>query len=155
LEQLQVHLEVSLLSATTGPLTAQTNSGITVSLDETRDDYIVKILGKNPAVISNTPNLYVERIYPHFIREADSLGVIDNINPELIYTNEASYTQFEDGYTNAVTPWIVSRVIGGDVKNLFKVQTISDGNASNVEVKISIANIDINNYYIRYYRKKI
>lgn len=135
-----------MLSGTTGPLTAQTNSGFTISLDETREDYITKVLGKNPEVIDGAPQLYVERIYPHFIREADSLKDITGINSTLAYTNESSYTDFANGYTNAETPWVVSRVIGGDVKNLFKVQTISDGNASNVEIKISIANIDILNY---------
>lgn len=135
-----------MLSATTGPLTAQTNSGFTISLDETREDYIVKILGKNPEVIGGAPNLYVERIYPHFTRQADSMEDIQGINPELVYTNENSYTDFANSYTNAVTPWVVSRVIGGDVKNLFRVQTISDGDAANAEIKISIANIDIINY---------
>jgi len=133
------------LSAATGPLTAQTN-GITVSLDETREDYIVKILGKNPEVIDGALNLYVERIYPHFIRQAASLEEIKGINPKIVYTNEVSYTDFANSYTNAVTPWVVSRVIGGDVKNLFRVQTISDGDSANAEIKISIANIDINNY---------
>jgi hypothetical protein len=135
-----------ILSATTGPLTAQTNSGFTVSLDETREDYITKILGKNPEIVDGAPQLYVERIYPHFAREADARGEIQSLNPTLAYTDETSYTDFANGYTNAETPWVVSRVIGGDVKNLFKVQTISDGDASNVEIKISIANIDILNY---------
>lgn len=135
-----------ILSATTGPLTAQTNSGFTVSLDETREDYIVKILSKNPKVIEGAPQLYVERIYPHFAREASARLEITGLNPSLAYTSEASYTDFQNGYTNAVTPWVVSRVIGGDVKNLFRFQTISDGDASNNEVKISISNIDINNY---------
>lgn len=135
-----------ILSGTTGPLTAQTNSGYTVSLDETRDDYITKILGRNPEVIDGAPNLYVERIYPHFVREADARQDIEGINSSLAYTQEAAYTDFADGYTNAITPWIVSRVIGGEVRNLFRVQTISDGDAANVELKISIANIDINNY---------
>lgn len=135
-----------MLSGATGPLTAQTNSGFTVSLDETREDYIVKILGKSPEVIDGTPNIYVERIYPHFVREANAKHEIKNINPTLVYTDETAYTDFANSYTNAVTPWVVSRVIGGDVKDLFRVQTISDGDASNVEIKISIANIDINNY---------
>lgn len=134
------------LSGVTGPLTAQTNSGFTVSLDETREDYIVKILGKSPEVIDGSSNLYVEKIYPHFIRQASSLGDILAINPSLVYTSEASYTDYSNSYTNAITPWVVSRVIGGNVKNLFRVQTISDGDASNAEIKISIANIDINNY---------
>ena len=135
-----------ILSGVTGPLTAQTNSGFTISLDETREDYITKILGQNPEIIDGAPQLYVESIYPHFVREASARGDIQSLNPTLAYTNETSYTDYANGYTNAITPWVVSRVIGGDVKNLFRVQTIADGDASNREVKISIANIDINNY---------
>ena len=135
-----------ILSASTGPLTAATNSGYTVSLDETRDDYIVKILGKSPEVTSGNPHFYVERIYPHFIREASARQEITGINPDIVYSTEAAYEDFEDSYTNAITPWIVSRVIGANVRRLFKVQTISDGDASSNEIKISIANIDIVNY---------
>jgi len=135
-----------ILSATTGPLTAQTNSGFTISLDETRDDYIVKILGKNPKIIEGTPDLYVERIYPHFIREASARGDINGINSTLAYTEETEYTDFNNSFTNSITPWVVSRVIGGEAKNLFRFQTISDGDSSNVEIKLSIANIDINNH---------
>lgn len=135
-----------VLSAATGPLSLITNSGYTVSLDETRDDYIVKILGKSPEVTSGNPDFYVERIYPHFIREAAARQEITGINPQIVYSTEAAYEDFEDSYTNAITPWIVSRVIGANVRRLFRVQTISDGDASSNEVKISIANIDIVNY---------
>lgn len=135
-----------MLSATTGPLTAQTNSGLTVSLDETKDSYIVKILGKSPKVVSGNVNLYVERIYPHFIREAFNRGDITGLHLQPVYSTEAAYTDFQDSYTNAVTPWVVSRVVGGQVKDLFRFQTISDGDASNTEVKISIANLDLVNY---------
>jgi hypothetical protein len=135
-----------VLSASTGPLSLITNSGYTVSLDETRDDYIVKILGKSPEVTSGNPDFYVERIYPHFVREAVARQEISGINPQIVYSTEAAYEDFEDSYTNAITPWIVSRVIGANVRRLFRVQTISDGDASSNEIKISIANIDIVNY---------
>jgi hypothetical protein len=135
-----------VLSASTGPLSLITNSGYTVSLDETRDDYIVKILGKSPEVTSGNPDFYVERIYPHFVREAVARQEITGINSQIVYSTEAAYEDFEDSYTNAITPWIVSRVIGANVRRLFRVQTISDGDSSSNEVKISIANIDIVNY---------
>lgn len=135
-----------ILSGTTGPLTAETNSGFTVSLDETKDSYITKILGKSPKVIAGLPNLYVERIYPHFIREAVNRGAILNIYSATVFSQEAAYTDFEDTYTNAITPWVVGRVVGGQVRELFRVQTISDGDNSSREIKISIANIDIVNY---------
>lgn len=130
------------ISGSTGPLTAETNSSITVSLDETKSDYIAKLLGKNPEVVSGSHNFYVESIYPHFIREAKSRGDIWGINPTIIYDGGTAWTDYSSNYTNAVTPWIVSEVIGNDVHNLFKVHTKSDGDSSNREVKISIANLD-------------
>ena len=132
------------LSGSTGPLTAQTN-GITVSLDETKNDYIAKLLGKSPEVATGAYDFYVESIYPHFIREAKSRGAIFGIHSELIYNGSSSWTDYGADYTHAVTPWIVSEVIGGDVHNLFKVHTISDGDSSNREIKVSIANLDTTN----------
>lgn len=135
-----------VVSASTGPLTAVTNSGYTVSLDETKDSYIVKILGKSQKVISGLPNVYVEKIYPHFLREAVNRGDITNLHLVPIFTEEASYIDYNNGYTNAMTPYVVSRVVGGQVKDLFRFQTIADGDSSNEEIKISIANIDLVNY---------
>lgn len=135
-----------MLSATTGPMTATTNSGYTVSLDETRSDYIANAFGRDPLIQTDAPNLYVEKIYPHFIREAASRGDIKNLHYKLVYANDAAHTDFGDDFTNSITPWIVSRVMGGEVKNLFKIHTISDGDSSAREIKISFENIDINNY---------
>ncbi len=137
-----------VLSATTGPLTAYTNSAITVSLNETRADFISNSLTKNPTVVNGTPDFYVESVYSHFVREAAARGDIWGINTRLVYTNDAAYTAYNSEYTNAITPWIVSRVAGGTVKNLFKVHTVSDGDSSNQEVKISIASLDaVNNTF--------
>ena len=133
------------ISASTGPLTAVTNSGYTVSLDETSDHYIVKLLGKSPLVVPNQPLLYVERIYSHFIREASVRGDITNIKVVPVFSTEAAYEDFNNGYTNAVTPWVVSRVVGGQVVPLFRFQTIADGDTANSDIKVSIANIDIVN----------
>lgn len=130
------------ISASTGPLTAFTNSGVTVSLDESRSDYIVKALGKNPLKQTGDYGIYVESIYPHYIREAASRGEVSNIFSGFTWLNDASYTNYAAQYTNSVTPWIVGKVVGSSIRNLFKVETISDGNASAKEVKISIANID-------------
>ena len=95
---------------------------------------------------SGLPNFYVEKIYPHFLREAVNRGAVLNIYSATVYSQEAAYTDYEDSYTNAVTPWVVSRVVGGSVRDLFRVQTISDGDGANREIKISIMNIDIVNY---------
>ena len=56
------------------------------------------------------------------------------------------YWDYISTYRCAVTPWIVSEVKAAstetiDVKKLFKVYTISDGNAANYQVKISFQRI--------------
>jgi hypothetical protein len=76
-------------SATSNALSTFTISGISsslsanpivVSLDETQASYITKIIGKNP-MRQNSANefgIYVEAIYPHFLRQNVSLSKITN-----------------------------------------------------------------------------
>ena len=128
-----------MISASTGSLAAYTE-GVLVSLDETREDYILNVIGNDPT--EGSYDIYVESIYPHFIREADARGDITTIYPNTVFTNETAFTDYTEEYTNPSTPWIVSRVVGSDVKNLFKFDSISDGNSANEEIKISISNID-------------
>ena len=130
------------LSATTGPLTAFTNSGLTVSLDESSNDYIVKALGKNPKRTTGDYGIYVDAIYPHMLREAVNRGEISLIYGTLAYQEGSYITNYSTGYTNSVTPWIVGKVAGNATRNLFKIETISDGNSSAKELKFSFANID-------------
>jgi len=130
------------ISGTTGPLTAQTQSGLTVSLDETRDDYIVKVLGKNPKKFNNDFGIYVESIYPHFTREALKRGQILAIQPTITYSTNAIYTDYNTEFKTPETPYIVSKVAGGIVRDLFKFTSISDGDSANQEIKITIGNID-------------
>lgn len=59
------------------------------------------------------------------------------------------YMSFKSAFRYAQTPWIVSNILSDGTKNLtmrklFRVLTISDGNAANYQVKISIE--DINPY---------
>lgn len=137
-----------VISGTTGTITGFTGSAVTVSLDESRSDYIAKAIGKNPIKLSGDYGFYVESIFPHYIREAIGRGDIININTGFTYTNNAAYTNFAATYKNSVTPWVVGKAIGSATRNLFKIETISDGNASAKEVKISFANIDeVNNTF--------
>jgi hypothetical protein len=129
-----------ILSASTGSYFSAFT--LNVSLDETKESYIVNVVGKDPKKTEGDYGIYVESIYPHFLREAFAKGEITGITSELVYTTDDAYTDYNEQYTNPETPWIVSNVVGGQVRNLFKFQSISDGNAANREIKISIANID-------------
>lgn len=52
---------------------------------------------------------------------------------------------YKESFRSAVTPWVVSELKGDmnniDLKKLFRFYTITDGNAANTQIKISIANI--------------
>lgn len=52
---------------------------------------------------------------------------------------------YKERFRSAITPWFVSQVLGNgdtyDIKRLFRFTTISDGNAANKQVKISIEKI--------------
>lgn len=128
-----------LLSGTTGDFSANT---LSVSLDESRDDYIVNVIGRNPKKIEGDYGIYVDCIYPHFLRQAVQEGSITGISDTMTFSNNARYTDFNGPYTNPSSPWVVSNLVGGQVRQLFKCQSISDGNAANREIKISVTNID-------------
>lgn len=136
--------DFNLSSTTVHPFSAYT-SGLNVSLDETKENYIVKVFGQNPKYFDGDLGLYVEEIYPHFIREAVQREQLTGATT-MVFKDTAEYTNYTSDYTHSITPWIVSRVVGGDVNRLFRFHTISDGDSSAQEIKISIANLDIVNY---------
>lgn len=59
------------------------------------------------------------------------------------------FNNYKEAYRYASTPWIVSEMKGSaenvELTKLFRFHTISDGSASNTEVKVSLANIDTEN----------
>ena len=128
-----------VLSGTTGAFSANT---LSVSLDESRDDYIVNVIGRNPKKIEGDYGIYVDTIFPNFLRQAVNEGSVTGLTNGITFSNDTRYTDFAGPYTNPVTPWVVSNLVGGQVRQLFKCQSVSDGNAANREIKISITNID-------------
>lgn len=137
------------------------NTGYTynVSLDPSSNNYVYKVLSNKPD--TGTTPVYIEALY-----EASwTGGKIDSkclckfdtsVTGETDETYE-NYDNFKEAYRAAQTPWIVSEAtirITGDtedstseedrecsMKKLFKFITISDGDASNYQVKVSIQNI--------------
>ena len=59
------------------------------------------------------------------------------------------FNNYKEAYRYASTPWIVSEMKGSaenvELTKLFRFHTISDGSASNTEVKVSLTNIDPEN----------
>lgn len=57
-------------------------------------------------------------------------------------TTTPNMENFQDRYGHAFSPWVISQGFGGVPQNLFRFHHLSDGEASNGDVKISIMNIN-------------
>jgi hypothetical protein len=145
-------LSAFTISSSIGPLTGFSNSAVTVSLNEADDTYILKLVGQTPKNFDGDTGFYVDSIFPHLIGQCATYTastLTQNIGTGLTTsfnhkTNDA-FKDYTEQFRNSVTPMIVGQVVGSTVRDLFKVETISDGDASAAEVKISFANIDPTN----------
>lgn len=107
-----------------------------VSLNPADSDYIYNVISSDPA--TGTTPIYIEAVYEN------------SWNGKAITTAisaDAKLKDFHSAYRAAQTPWIVSNISRNvntsqiSMKKLFRFITISDGDASNFQVKISIQNI--------------
>jgi len=117
-------------------------NNFTCSFDTSSSKYITKILGTDVFDKEKVEYpIYVHEVYPNLINNLFEQGLIRGLS-----TDEQVLTEVD----NFVTQWdmagsstVVSEVRGGKVFDLFSFLTVSDGDTSNYEVKITISNIDI------------
>ena len=128
------------------------NFSFETSMAASSSKYITKVLGvDNFGKSRNEVPVYVEEIYPSTLTYAYNQGYIRGLNCNLIALPEArtedptSIAYNVTQYKAPSTPFLVSELRGNKVYNLFKFVSISDGNAANTEVKVSIANLSFNN----------
>jgi hypothetical protein len=121
------------------------NSGVksfTCSLDMTSSKYITKVLGSDVFDKSiEDYAVYVHEVYPKLLKHAYEQGLIRGIQDTLSYNLDGN--NFLHPWDTTISPMVVSEVRGGKVSDLFQVQTISDGETANFQVKIMIQNINI------------
>jgi hypothetical protein len=79
---------------------------------------------------------YVYALFPEAIADGATTIVAETSSTALMLSGSTYGT-----YTHASTPWIQSQTLNGLNVNLFKVHTLSDGNAANTDVKISLLNM--------------
>jgi hypothetical protein len=114
----------------------------TCSLDSTSPKYITKVLGTSPYdKDGNDVPLYVHEVYPNLTKNLYNQGLIRGLSLTEVYNAEGD--NFSNTWDTPKSPTVVSEVRGGKVDDLFDVITISDGNAANQEIKITIQNINI------------
>ena len=115
-----------------------------VSLNPNSPDYIYNIFSMDPLVGSSP--LFIESVYDYAF-EAAKKGLTGSDTIQISDINGVSgFEDYKEIYRCAETPWFVSEVKSAtkeaiNLKKLFKFYTISDGNAANYQVKISIQNI--------------
>jgi hypothetical protein len=109
-----------------------------VSFDSTKKNYISKVLGSSPS--DNDSELFVEEIYKNTLDDLNTNGKVRGINSEIIQIS-SNLNDYDQEYTSAVTPYVLSELRGTDLFRLFRLITISDGNEANKDIKVSIINI--------------
>jgi hypothetical protein len=124
-------------------LTVTTPSGnktFVCNLNRSSSKFITKVLGTETFDKSYVDYpVYVHEVYPNYLRSAFEQGDITGLDTVSVFDET---NKFVKEWDTAVSPMVVSEVRGTSVDDLFQVVTISDGDSSNTEVKIMIANID-------------
>jgi hypothetical protein len=151
----------SYSAITTNPFATFEISGLTynnesfefeVSLTDTNSNYINKVLGKDNFGKNRVEvPVFVEETYQILLAYGYDKGYIKGLNTSLLPLDRAksesdtSISNYLVRYQTPVTPWFVSELRGNQVYQLFRFISISDGNAANTQIKISIGNVSFNN----------
>lgn len=122
----------------TGTSTSQGSFNYEVSLDSSNRNYITRVLGREAQ--DAKPAVFVEEIYENMFSDLLTLNKVGGLNATLV-SYATAFSNYKYKYSEAVTPFVTSELNGNIVKKLFRFFTISDGNSSNEEFKISIVNI--------------
>jgi len=105
-----------------------------LSTSEAAAGYIENYFGSSA---TTTKNSYIYAIFPEAITGSAAITLSAETSSTALFFSGSVYGK----YSNAYTPYIQSQTIGGINVDLFKVYTLSDGNAANKEIKVSFLNM--------------
>ena len=148
------HVQVTGANIATNPLSDFTltvtgyTGGVTdtktfaCSLDMSSTKYITKVIGvevfdKEKAEYP----IYVHEAYPNLVKNLFEQGLIRGLSTVEYVKTEGN--NFKGEWETPGTSTVVSEVRGGKVSDLFQILTVSDGNAANYNVKVTIQNLDL------------
>lgn len=110
-----------------------------MSIDPTAANYFAKILGTGP---TSGKDGYAYVTFPEAAAFVSGALAGSGSMALVPATGDLMLSGSTWGvYTNARTPMIQSQLLGGQRHQLFQFFTLSDGNASNTDVKVSIASV--------------
>lgn len=111
-----------------------------VSLDPNSAEFLPNVIGDQPK--NKNAKVWCEAVYPDLIKKLDADGTGYGVNTVVLDADSDGFTNYREQFQTPETPWIVSELKGNDVDRLFKFISISDGDAANKEIKISLTDID-------------
>ena len=129
-----------------------TNFTFETSLTQNDPEYISKVFGignfQKPRI--EVP-LFNEEAFQSWLNYSWKKGYIRGLNPNFIELDSAqsgdpnSIGWYLDKWQTPNSPWVVSELRGNKVYDLFRFYTISDGDAANTLIKVSLINQTYNN----------
>lgn len=124
---------LKLSGSYSGTVSYAEGASISASINATDSDYVTTIFGKSPK----------GQTYPAYVQyeAAFTSSLLANLSAVSMSLETISTYAFAQDYQAAATPWITSQKIGSIATNLFKLHSLSHGNATNYELKVAIANI--------------
>ena len=128
-------------------ITANINSGATekynVSLDPTKKNYILKVIGNGVNDVSAS-KIFVEEMYEGVLNNMIDTGTTTNSFYSGVVASLSGKIDTSNDYSApfsyASTPWFISEVKGNKIIPLFRLLTLSDGNNASNLFKVSILN---------------
>jgi hypothetical protein len=123
----------------TGTSTASGAFSYNLSFDKTKKNYLSRVLGRTAQ--DGKTALFVEELFGGMFEDLYDANKVRGINIDSLIAYLDDFDGYQQEYQPAVTPWVVSELRGTNLLRLFRLWTISDGNAANSQFKISISNI--------------
>ena len=108
----------------------------TASFDASDPNYLPNVISRDP--LTTASDVY---LYKLFRTHTDAAGSSDTVTAAR--SSVAAGEDFKQNYQSACTPYIVSQLVGGVNKNLFKIKTRSHGTNVNDDFKIGIADVAV------------
>ena len=108
------------------------NTSVSASLNPSSENYFTKVYGYAPKSSKAAYTYMNFSTFQSASFAASNSSSITIVTQAIDLTNEYSY---------ASTPYILSQKVGGVATNLFRVHTLSHGNATNYEFKVGIRDI--------------
>lgn len=130
-------VSVDATKSTIGDLTIKIGTdSFAVSLDPSDLNFITKVFGTDP--LKTNSKVFVEKLYTKKLLANPTAGTL---SVEVVASTDLG--GYNVPFQTPETPFIVSTVKAGNkVDQLFKFVSISDGEAANTEIKISIENVN-------------